>query len=105
MFFLIAAAAVVATPQAETVDPRGVCPAAYIDYEYYHRKYRDDTYVPIGVQLDARDGLRKCAKAGIKVPYTVAEYNKQARAFDARDVEALRYARPLYTGEESPVRP
>ena len=55
---------------------KGPCPAAYVDYAGWKRKHRDG-WVPIRVLLDARDGLRRCAKAGVKVPYTVAEYNQR----------------------------
>lgn len=56
----------------------GNCPGAYIDYDFYRKKYRDDTYIPVRVQVNARRELRKCHKAGIKVPYTVAEYNNRS---------------------------
>lgn len=73
---LIAAQTLSATPTTEVID-RGRCPAAYIDYDFYHKKYRDPNYIPVTVLLDARDGLRKCHEDGIEVPSTVAEYNNR----------------------------
>jgi len=84
----------------------GYCPGAIIDYDHYRRKYHDD-YIPIQVQLEARSALEKCHKAGIRVPYTVSEYNRQGHdTQDIRDVEGLRNMAPLHLGEDDiPVRP
>ncbi|OJY60941.1 MAG: hypothetical protein BGP16_00950 [Sphingobium sp. 66-54] len=35
--------------------------------------------IPAKEQVRARKALNECRKAGIKVPYTVAEYNKRPR--------------------------
>lgn len=77
----------------------GPCPGAYINYDYWHRRYRDATYVPVQVQVQAVSALRACHKAGIKVPITVAEYNRQAPAIDgrewAREADKVLNPRPL----------
>lgn len=64
----------------------GICPGAYINYDYWHRRYRDATYVPVQVQVQAVSALSACKKAGIKgLPITVAEYNRQPPAIDGRE--------------------
>jgi hypothetical protein len=76
MFFAAVALALVSTPAMAKDEPYGDCPGAVIDYAFYRAKYRDN-YVPVSVQVEARRALRACHKAGIKVPFTVAEYNQQ----------------------------
>lgn len=68
------------TSTSPAADPRGPCPGAYIDYEHARPDpFGPGLYIPVQVQVQARSELRKCAKAGIKVPYTVAEYNNHSR--------------------------
>lgn len=71
---------------AKQPEPYGDCPGAVIDYAYWKTRYRDG-YVPVRVQVQARSALQACHKAGIKVPFTVAEYNqRRTDTFQMKDV-------------------
>lgn len=86
--FVIGAVALAlsATPALAKPEPYGDCPGAVIDYAYWKTRYRDG-YVPIRVQVQARSALQACAKAGVKVPFTVAEYNqRRTDTFQMKDV-------------------
>ena len=84
LIFVFSLAATLCTVPAFAGEPqsadagKGPCPGAYIDYE--HAKpdpFGPGVYIPVQVQVRARRALRKCAKDGIAVPYTVAEYNNR----------------------------
>jgi hypothetical protein len=80
----------------------GPCPGAYIDYAYWHRRYRDPLYVPVQVQVAARSALSACKRAGIRgLPVTVAEYNQQSPGIDGREWarQADRVLNPRPLGE------
>lgn len=76
-------------------DPRGPCPGAFIDYERAKQDpFGPGVYIPVQVQVRAFRELRKCAKAGIEVPATVAEYNQQSRLGDEAERRIKRALTP-----------
>lgn len=82
--------------QAAAVLNLGVCPAAYINYEYWsdHRNNITRT-VPVEIVMGAVRGLRECKRNGIDVPNTVDQYNAEIRNqrrrqnIESREVERM----------------